>query len=431
MLDVKESEISLLTSITKEEWRAVKKGALNKMTALSHWVELLKIVAAQTSLALDEEVAELYVELYEGNMLMSDFCVGAYLDVIAKRTWHTKWEAIAQMNRERAIRCLNPATMSLRKLTTIYKLMAKFPECDISGLSVFLKKKVDDLEQKAQGMNLNANEFLCLSYITDACLAHSCILPLLQKPAHPVTELSAIWQNAPLVSVVMPVYNAEKFIGDAIKSVLAQTYSKLELIIVDDGSLDHTCSIIQSFQDARIRLFKMPHDYISSLNYGLEQAQGKYIARMDADDIMNPDRIRIQTALMERRSDVSICGSWMLLFGAQENNVQLFATKAGYIPDVCVQLLHGNFICHPTILMRREFMKEKQIKYRRYHYAEDMKMWFEAAQHGAVFYIEPQPLLYYRSSESQVSVQKTNEQQATTRLIQQEIADYLIEHLAV
>ena len=85
------------------------------------------------------------------------------------------------------------------------------------------------------------------------------------------------------ISVVMPVYNAEMYVKDAIESVLKQSFGVFEFIIIDDGSTDKTCSIIQSFDDKRIKLIVNKHDFIGSLNLGLDSAEGKYIARMDAD----------------------------------------------------------------------------------------------------------------------------------------------------
>lgn len=98
----------------------------------------------------------------------------------------------------------------------------------------------------------------------------------------------------------MAVYNGEKYITAAIKSVLNQTFGNFEFIIMDDGSTDGTLDIINSFKNKRILLIKNKHNYINTLNTGLEKASGKYIARMDADDIMHIDRLSIQYAIMEK-----------------------------------------------------------------------------------------------------------------------------------
>ena len=99
--------------------------------------------------------------------------------------------------------------------------------------------------------------------------------------------------NVPAVSVILPAYNCEKFIGKAIQSVLQQTFTDFELIIVNDGSTDNTESIIYSFDDQRIVYLKNQHNQglIYTLNKAITEANGKYIARMDADDICLPERI--------------------------------------------------------------------------------------------------------------------------------------------
>lgn len=113
------------------------------------------------------------------------------------------------------------------------------------------------------------------------------------------------------ISVIMAAYNAEKYIGEAIESTLGQSFSDLEIIIVDDGSTDATRSIVRSYPDERLKLIENKHDYIGSLNIGLKTASGKYIARMDADDIMHIDRLKIQYAIMEEDPRTTICSSWI------------------------------------------------------------------------------------------------------------------------
>lgn len=100
--------------------------------------------------------------------------------------------------------------------------------------------------------------------------------------------------NIPPVSVCMSMYNASKYLRECIDSVLAQTFTDFEFLIVDDGSTDDSVEIVQSYHDSRIRLIENKHDYIGSLNILLDEARGKYIARMDADDVMMPERLKIQ-----------------------------------------------------------------------------------------------------------------------------------------
>ena len=93
-------------------------------------------------------------------------------------------------------------------------------------------------------------------------------------------------EKSPNISICIPMYNAARFIKDCIDSVLSQSFQDLELLVVDDGSTDNSCDIVNSVRDNRIRLIRNQHDYVGSLNKLLDEAKGKYIARMDADDVM-------------------------------------------------------------------------------------------------------------------------------------------------
>ena len=97
----------------------------------------------------------------------------------------------------------------------------------------------------------------------------------------------------PAISVCMPVYNASSYLKECIDSILAQTFEDFELLIVDDGSTDDSCTIIESYADYRIRLIRNKHGFIHTLNTLLSEARGKYIARMDADDRMMSYRLAV------------------------------------------------------------------------------------------------------------------------------------------
>lgn len=117
----------------------------------------------------------------------------------------------------------------------------------------------------------------------------------------------------PEISVCMPVYNREDYINECIDSILHQSFQNFEIIIVDDGSTDNTCAIIKSYQDSRIKLVKNRHNYIESTNLLFELAQGKYIARIDSDDIMLPKRLETQYFFLEEHPDIDILGEVMKL----------------------------------------------------------------------------------------------------------------------
>lgn len=115
----------------------------------------------------------------------------------------------------------------------------------------------------------------------------------------------------PLISVLLPVYNAENFIAESIQSILDQTEPDFELLVIDDCSTDNTLKVVERFDDPRIFLHvkKKNTGYTESLNWGIDQARGKYIARMDADDISLPQRFEKQLLFLEQNQPVEICGT--------------------------------------------------------------------------------------------------------------------------
>ncbi len=116
----------------------------------------------------------------------------------------------------------------------------------------------------------------------------------------------------PRVSVLLPAYNAEEFIVAAVESILAQTFTDFELIIVEDGSTDTTLSQIKNFTDPRIRLIEHAQNqgFAASLNDAIAAAQGEYLARHDADDWSHPDRFAAQVAYLDAHPAVGLLGSW-------------------------------------------------------------------------------------------------------------------------
>lgn len=227
------------------------------------------------------------------------------------------------------------------------------------------------------------------------------------------------------VTIMMVVHNGEKYIYDCMESISKQTFSDFELLIVNDGSTDRTREIIHSFKDSRIKLIDNTHDYIDSLNIGLNEANGEYIARIDADDIMLPERIMTQIELMENRKEVDVCASWATIFGKRSGSVAIYKHHIHY---PIAKLLRANIFCHSTIMLRKDFLVRNKLMYKRYDYAEDYKLWTDIAIKGGVFYTVPKPLIRFRISDDQISFRKTKEQQNTAHIIQNELVDYILNH---
>lgn len=226
------------------------------------------------------------------------------------------------------------------------------------------------------------------------------------------------------VSVLLCVFNAAPYIREAIDSTLQQTYRDFELVIVDDGSTDETLQIIRSYDDARIRVFAGEHAYIRSLNLGLRQCRGVYIARMDADDKMEPDRLATQVHLMETQPQVAVCCSWARAFGEAEGMVGHAVREL--VPCIYLHFLLGNFLIHPSSMIRTRFLRQHRLCYKEYLYAEDFKLWTDIARRGGQFYVIPRPLLQYRLTATQITNAHRSEQNATKLVIQQEIIEDLL-----
>lgn len=230
----------------------------------------------------------------------------------------------------------------------------------------------------------------------------------------------------PLISIVLVFYNAERHIKEAIDSIMNQSFKDYELLLINDGSTDKSVSVVNEYRDKRIHVIHSNHDYIKSLNLGIGKAKGKYIARMDADDIMHPDRLLIQYSLMEDKPEIDFCSSWCALFTKNRGCTFVCKNLSGKIVDPLVSMLQTNIFIHSSMMFKTEFIKRNKIKYLYYSYAEDYKMWVEAAELGAVFFVEPQVLLYHRGHKQQVSNKYSEIQENTCIRIKEEIMEYLL-----
>lgn len=220
------------------------------------------------------------------------------------------------------------------------------------------------------------------------------------------------------VTVLMVVFNGEKHLEECIKSIISQTFPDFELLIIDDGSTDNSLRIIHNFTDGRIRLIRNSHSYIDSLNLGLKEAQGEYIARMDVDDIMDRCRLEEQVAILENHLEVAACMCWAKTFGLVEKRL---CRGNGFIKEALPELLNNNFFIHSSAMLRKSFLLSKKLQYKNYPYAEDYKLWVDMSMADAYFWIIPKVLLKYRTSYEQVSAKHAKEQEATTIRIKNEL----------
>ena len=219
----------------------------------------------------------------------------------------------------------------------------------------------------------------------------------------------------PLVSVVMSVFNAEKYLEEAIESILNQTYKNIEFIIVNDGSTDASLSIIKQFMtiDNRIKLVSRQNKGLPySLNEGIDLSLGKYIARMDADDISFPDRLMEQISYMELNTEIGVCGAWAEVFGDNVHNSILKhpASHQALLP----RLMFSVCFVHPTVVFRGCILKKYNLKYNvNYSNSQDYELWSRLSRYTKMGNVQ-KPLLMYRQSDSSITY-KFSDSQSTLR----------------
>lgn len=213
-----------------------------------------------------------------------------------------------------------------------------------------------------------------------------------------------------MISVLLSVFNAEDYIERAIDSILAQTYSDFELLIINDGSTDGTKALVENYNDPRIFFIDLPQNVglINALNYGLDLAERKYIARMDADDICLPNRFEKQVAFLEDNPDYVACGSSIINFNETTESYMRYPETHEQI-KVALHFFERN-ICHPTVMIRKSAMDDHNIRYRKnYAYAEDYSLWFDLIKVGKLHNLKQGLLKYYRHQD-QVSAKYYPEQ---------------------
>lgn len=213
----------------------------------------------------------------------------------------------------------------------------------------------------------------------------------------------------PIVSVVMPVYNGKKYLGQALDSILRQSFDDFELIVINDGSTDDSGEILSAYarKDGRIVVIEQPNlGIVSALNQGIELARGKYIARMDADDIAMPDRFAAQFAFMQINKNVVVCGTNYVRFGNSSGEIR---TAESDDACRCILTIESCF-AHPTVMMRSEIIKAHGLKYRaESEFSEDYRLWSELSEFGEFRNIQ-RPLLNYRVHGGQTSEMRMNAQ---------------------
>ncbi|WP_447964663.1 glycosyltransferase family 2 protein [Nitrospira sp. Ecomares 2.1] len=164
----------------------------------------------------------------------------------------------------------------------------------------------------------------------------------------------------PKVTVFIPAYNREKYIGDAIESILAQTFTNFEILLIDDGSKDRTIEIMRSYQDSRVRIIRNEHNLgiPKTRNKGIEQARGEFIAMLDSDDRAFPTRLEKQVNFLDAHHDFAQIGSWCRMMDEQGRPLKRIKRQPIYPEDVDIQLLFRCSLSNRSIMARTKILRE-------------------------------------------------------------------------
>lgn len=202
------------------------------------------------------------------------------------------------------------------------------------------------------------------------------------------------------MSIVMPIWNSERFLRECIDSILNQDLDNFELLCIDDGSTDSSAEIINSYNDDRVVYIKKEHSgIVDSLNLGIRRSLGTYIVRMDSDDVMLPGRLSHQYNYMELNKDVDILGSGFQ-WGNGKTIPEYFRNPEVYLS--IDNFRHGNVIGHPATIFRRKSILKLPYWYENYFQGcEDLKLWHHALHHGLVMKTDPTPVIIYRQHNGQ------------------------------
>jgi glycosyltransferase involved in cell wall biosynthesis len=212
----------------------------------------------------------------------------------------------------------------------------------------------------------------------------------------------------PTVSVILPVYNAERYLTDAVESILGQTFKDFEFLIINDGSTDGSGAILDRYakQDSRIRLWHRENSgYVSALNFMLGEAKTGLIARMDADDVAMPGRFEVQVAALAEDPGLVLVGGQIELIDADSRRLGVLAQPLSHEEIDEFHLRGHTSVCHPMAMFRRDAVLRVGGYREELILAEDLDLWLRLAEVGRLRNL-PEVVLQYRVHDQSVSSQR-------------------------
>jgi len=232
----------------------------------------------------------------------------------------------------------------------------------------------------------------------------------------------------PQISVLMPVYNGSAYLADAVESILNQTFSDFEFLIIDDGSTDGTREILKEYQksDSRILVHSQPHlGLVSALNKGIETATGIFIARMDADDISEPTRLAEQVAFLTQHPDVGVLGAKMKIID-KNKTLQGNYDVPVFHGLIAWNLLFGRSFAHPTVMIRKDLIRSAGGYKDHLPFVEDTELWLRLIEKTRFANLD-RLLVTYRTHPEATSVKQSKLQQANVRIARQKFISELLD----
>ncbi len=208
----------------------------------------------------------------------------------------------------------------------------------------------------------------------------------------------------PIVSVIIPAYNAEKTILATLESVQKQTVSDLELIVIDDGSTDRTVKLTDTLQDSRLKVYSYPNSGVSvARNRGIKHAIGDFITFIDADDLWTSDKLQLQLEALQKNPEAGVAYSWTTFIN-EKGTVLYHQEPIFYEGNVYPQLLVENFILNGSnVLIRRQFVESVGEFHAPLNYAEDWEFYIRLAALCTFVVVPKHQIIYLRSSQSATS----------------------------
>lgn len=232
----------------------------------------------------------------------------------------------------------------------------------------------------------------------------------------------------PSISVLMPVWNGcrngnDTFLSVAVESVLTQTFSDFEFVIVDDGSRDNTPALLEQFKskDSRIKVVTLPENtgIVNALNVGLDHCQCEYVARQDADDISTVTRLEIEKRFLDDRPNTAMCGSGMYVINPEGNLLMEINDRPCSYPAIRETLKTCCVFVHGSVMYRKAAVVSvgKYSSDQKYKHAEDYELWVRLAKNYVVENIPNKTLYYHREHQSKIGNVYKGQQEAASMAI--------------